>query len=166
MHSPKHHTVPHAFKFELDENGACQMHYKLWASDKEWFLSGEILDGIIPGHPLFLRPMFEKIDLPALRRDIGTCYPCMTGINITKWERDLNALEDRMERWDKLNLMEIPMKRWPLEEFKHYVEIKRPGARSDDDERRMVAIQKNYEKENTLRHVSIHFHFQLSIIIL
>ena len=85
MHSPKHHTAPYAFEFELDENGACQMHYKLWAFYKEWFLSGEILDVInYPRSSTFLRPMFEKIDLPAKGIDIGTCYPCMTGVNIEK----------------------------------------------------------------------------------
>ena len=60
----------------------------------------------------------------------------------------MNALEDKMERWSKINLMEIPMNRWPLQESKKYAEMKRPGVRSDDDERRMVTIQNNYKKEH------------------
>ena len=79
----------------------------------------------------------------------------MTGVDIEKWERDLNALEDRMERWSK-----IPMKIWPLQ-FKKYTKMKKTGVRSEDDERCMVVIQKNYK--NILRHVSIHFFFHHTV---
>ena len=154
LHSPKNHTVPHAFKFELDSNDKCQMHYKLWAQDKQWHLSGEILDGPVPGCPPFLRPLFEKIDIPSLRKDIASCYPCMKGESMQIWEQDLSLLEEKMKKWAAIDLEKNLPPHWPLSGFMPYQEHQVSCQRSEDDERRLVAIRKNHEKENTLRQVS------------
>ena len=67
LNSVKYRSRPHAFKFELTENGDVGMWYKHWASEKTWQGQEEngkvapliVLRSIPPGSPSALKPSFS-----------------------------------------------------------------------------------------------------------